>query len=104
MKLYINTMINEYNLMITIEAANFQVPETCLFMAVILTFAIERNLKNSYDVCHFKNTNLFCYDILLELAYVCICENFKRDKQIGHVRPQEDGHSGGCAYRSKLSI
>lgn len=39
MKLSINIMTNDYSLMITIEAASFQVPETCLFMAVILTFA-----------------------------------------------------------------
>lgn len=39
MELSINIMTNEYSLMITIEVASFQVPETCLFMAVILTFA-----------------------------------------------------------------
>lgn len=44
MKLSMNTMTNEYNSMITIEAASFQVPETCLFMAAILTFATDRNV------------------------------------------------------------
>lgn len=44
MKLSLNTMTDEYNLMITIEAASVQVPEPCLFMAVILTFATDSNV------------------------------------------------------------
>lgn len=44
MKLSMNTMTDEYNWMITIEAASVQVPEPCLFMAVILTFATDRNV------------------------------------------------------------